>query len=170
MLLMCWGLIQGLRREGLRQNALVQSLRPRQSVSWQRQLHGIISYPRKSEVTKFLSEVAAPALTDVAAELRNRSLEAEVQQDDSRLKLIVTPGGEEQFSYGIRIRPYDMPSYSFIESQSNRQRADKYYRAEVFLSDGGQDYDVMGLTREELIQDVLAQYDRHFQYLHAVRA
>jgi choline/glycine/proline betaine transport protein len=170
MLLMCWGLFQGLRREGVRQNALVQSLRPRKSVSWQRQLHGIISYPRKSEVAKFLAEVATPALEDVVAELNKRSLEAEIHHDDNRLKMIVTPGGEEEFSYGIRIRPYDMPSYSFIESQSNRQSADKYYRAEVFLSDGGQDYDVMGLTREELIQDVLAQYDRHFQYLHAVRA
>jgi choline/glycine/proline betaine transport protein len=139
-------------------------------VSWQRQLHGIISYPRKSEVAKFLQETATPALEDVVAELRKRSLDAEIHHDDNRLKMIVTPGGEEEFSYGIRIRPYDMPSYSFIESQANRQSADKYYRAEVFLSDGGQDYDVMGLTREELIQDVLAQYDRHFQYLHAVRA
>lgn len=170
MLLMCWGLIQGLRREGLRQNALVQSLRPRQAISWQRQLHGIITYPRKAEVTRFLQDLAGPALDDVAEELRRRSLEAEVIQEDNRLKLIVTPGGEEEFVYGIRMRSYDMPSYSFIESQLNRQHNDKYYRAEVYLSDGGQDYDVMGLTRDELIQDVLGQYDRHFQYLHAVRA
>jgi len=170
MLLMCWGLVQGLRREGVRQNALVQSLRPRQSISWQRQLHGIISYPRQSEVSKFLKDLAGPALEDVAEELRKRSLEAELIKEDNRLKLTVTPGGEEEFVYGIRMRSYDMPSYSFIESQMNRQRSDRYYRAEVFLSDGGQDYDVMDLTRDELIQDVLGQYDRHFQYLHAVRA
>jgi choline/glycine/proline betaine transport protein len=169
MLLMSWGLFQGLRREGVRQNAQVQSLRPRKSVSWQRQLQGIISYPRESEVTRFLQEIASPALEDVASELRKRSLEAEVQQDERRLKMVVSPGSEEEFSYGIRLRSYDTPGYSFIENQNNRKRADKYYRAEVFLSDGGQDYDVMGLTRDELIQDVLAQYDRHFQYLHAVR-
>lgn len=106
----------------------------------------------------------------MAEELRKRSLEAEVIKEDNRLKLTVMPGGEEEFVYGIRMRSYDMPSYSFIENQMNRQRSDRYYRAEVFLSDGGQDYDVMDLTRDELIQDVLGQYDRHFQYLHAVRA
>ncbi|MGE7369636.1 BCCT family transporter [Neorhizobium sp. NPDC001467] len=169
MLLMCWGLLQGLRREGVRQNALVQSLRPRKTVSWQRQLHGIISYPRKAEVSTFMTTVATPALADVAAELRKRSLDAAVEENDQRLKLVVSPGTAEEFSYGIRMRPYDMPSYSFIESQSNRKAGEKYYRAEVFLSDGSQDYDVMDFGRDELIEDVLAQYDRHFQYLHAVR-
>ncbi|GKG59983.1 hypothetical protein Tco_0609647, partial [Tanacetum coccineum] len=75
-----------------------------------------------------------------------------------------------EFVYGIRMRKYDMPSYSFVESQSNRQRSEHYFRAEIFLSDGGQDYDVMGFSKDEIIQDVLLQYDRHFQFLHAVRS
>ena len=169
MLLMCWGLWKGLRKEGLRQNALVQSLRPRQAGNWQRQLQGILNHPRKSEVQKFMTETATPAMEAVAEELRKRSLIAELKTDDDRLKLTVMPGEPEEFIYGIRMRRYDMPSYSYVESQSNRQRAENYYRAEIFLSDGGQDYDVMGFTREELIQDVLSQYDRHFQYLHAAR-
>jgi choline/glycine/proline betaine transport protein len=37
------------------------------------------------------------------------------------------------------------------------------------LETGGQDYDVLGFTRDELMQDVLQQYDRHFQFLHAAR-
>ncbi|MGV1872280.1 BCCT family transporter [Agrobacterium rosae] len=170
MLLMCWGLWKGLQREGLRQNALVQSLRPRQSASWQRQLQGILNHPGKAETERFLQETATPALEAVALELEKRSLTSKLDKEADRIKLTVTPGEAEEFIYGIRMRRYETPGYSFFESQSNRQKAEYYYRAEVLLADGGQDYDVMGFTKEELIQDVLLQYDRHFQYLHAIRA
>jgi choline/glycine/proline betaine transport protein len=169
MLLMCWGLWKGLQKEGLRQNALVQSLRPRQSASWQRQLQGILNHPGKAETERFLQDTATLALEAVALELEKRSLTSQLDNKDDRLKLTVTPGEAEEFIYGIRMRRYETPGYSFFESQSNRKKAEYYYRAEVFLSDGGQDYDVMGFTKEELIQDVLLQYDRHFQYLHAIR-
>lgn len=170
MLLMCWGLWRGLQREGLRQDALANSLRPRQGINWQRQLHGILTHPREAEVKRFLRETAQPALEAVSEELRRRGMEATVGTREDRLHLTAMPGAPEEFQYGIRMRRYDMPSYSFFESEGERQSRDHYYRAEVFLEDGSQDYDVMGFTREELIQDVLAQYDRHFQYLHAVRS
>ncbi|KXG85655.1 BCCT family transporter [Agrobacterium bohemicum] len=169
MLLMCWGLWKGLKREGARQNALVQSLRPRQSASWQRQLQGILNHPGKAETERFFRETATPALEAVALELDKKSLASQMDIRDDRVKLVVTPGEAEEFIYGIRMRRYETPGYSFFERQSSRKTAEYYYRAEVLLSDGGQDYDVMGFTKEELIQDVLLQYDRHFQYLHAIR-
>lgn len=169
MLLMCWGLWKGLQREGLRQNAMVQSLRPRTG-SWQRQLQSIITHPRKSEVQRFIAETATPAMEAVMEEMLKRSLAADIKTEDDRVRLTVMPGEKEEFVYGIRMRKYDMPSYSFVESQSNRQRSEHYFRAEIFLSDGGQDYDVMGFSKDEIIQDVLLQYDRHFQFLHAVRS
>ena len=169
MLLMCWGLWKGLKREGARQNALVQSLRPRQSASWQRQLQGILNHPGKAETERFFKETATPALEAVALELDKKSLASHMDIRDDRVKLVVTPGEAEEFIYGIRMRRYETPGYSFVERQSSRKTAEYYYRAEVLLSDGGQDYDVMGFTKEELIQDVLLQYDRHFQYLHAIR-
>src|SRR5699024_11411282 len=41
-----------------------------------------------------------------------------------------------------------------------------YYRAEVYLNEGGQDYDVMGWTEDEVIGDILDQYERHRLFLH----
>ncbi|MDJ0387935.1 BCCT family transporter [Roseomonas sp. E05] len=168
MLLICYGLWRGLQREGLRQNALATNLPPRQGLSWQRQLHGILAHPHKAEVLRFLEETAAPALEAVAAELRGRGLSAELHRREGRLRLVSMPGALEEFQYGVRLREYAMPSFTYFESAPERERHEHYYRAEVFLEEGSQDYDVMGYTREEMIQDVLAQYDRHFQYLHAV--
>ncbi|KAA2211713.1 BCCT family transporter [Teichococcus oryzae] len=170
MLLICYGLWRGLAREGLRHSAFAQNLPPRLARSWQRQLHGILSYPRREEVHAFLRDVAAPALEAVAGELRGRGLQAELHQREGGLRLISMPGAPEEFHYGLRLREYALPSFSYFETAAEAQQREHYYRAEVFLEDGSQDYDVMGLTREELIQDVLSQYDRHFQFLHAVRA
>lgn len=41
----------------------------------------------------------------------------------------------------------------------------RYYRAEVHLSEGSQDYDLVGYTKEQIINDILDQYERHLQLL-----
>jgi len=35
----------------------------------------------------------------------------------------------------------------------------------VFLKEGGKDYDVMGYNRDQLINDVLDQYEKHLHFL-----
>ncbi|MBW2819614.1 glycine/betaine ABC transporter [Escherichia coli] len=42
-------------------------------------------------------------------------------------------------------------------------------RAEVYLKEGGQNYDVMGWNQEQLINDILDQYEKHLHFLHLVR-
>ncbi|WBV42864.1 BCCT family transporter [Pseudoroseomonas cervicalis] len=170
MLLMAYGLWRALQREGLRQDALAQNLPPRQGRSWQRQLQGILAHPTRQAGLGFVANTAAPALEAVAAELRGRGLSAEVEAREDRLRLVTMPGAPEEFRYGIRLRRYAMPSFAYFESRPEQEQREHYWRAEVFLEDGSQDYDVMDLTREELIQDVLSQYERHFQFLHASRA
>ncbi|MFN6882571.1 choline transporter, partial [Proteus mirabilis] len=44
----------------------------------------------------------------------------------------------------------------------------KYYRAEIHLKEGGQDYDVMGWTKEQIIHDILDQYEKHIHFLHVL--
>ena len=39
----------------------------------------------------------------------------------------------------------------------------------VFLKEGGQNYDVMGWNQEQLINDILDQYEKHLHFLHLVR-
>ena len=35
--------------------------------------------------------------------------------------------------------------------------------------EGSQDYDLVGYTKEQIINDILDQYERHMQFLHLVR-
>jgi len=56
---------------------------------------------------------------------------------------------------------------SFMPSQD--EDAGQYFQAEVFLNEGGQNYDVMEWTREDLLQDILDQFERHLHFLSRVR-
>ena len=40
---------------------------------------------------------------------------------------------------------------------------------EEILKEGGQNYDVMGWNQEQLINDILDQYEKHLHFLHLVR-
>jgi choline/glycine/proline betaine transport protein len=48
--------------------------------------------------------------------------------------------------------------------------SEDYYQAEVFLREGGQAYDVMDWTQEDIIQDVIDQYERHLHFLSVIRS
>jgi choline/glycine/proline betaine transport protein len=155
MLAMCYGLLKALRLEALRATLVLATpaVAGGAGGSWQRQLHTILHHPSRAEVLAFLADVAAPAL-----ELR----------DEDRIRLVAMPGTREEFRYGIRARGFNLPSFAYSERTPRADESrDRYYRAEVFLREGGQDYDVLGHAREELIADVLAQYERHRNFLHA---
>ena len=166
MLLICYGMLKALRREALRESILqAQPASAATAVSWQRQLHAILHHPTQREVLDYLSDTAIPALEAVCTELRNRGVQAEIQQEEGRVRLLAMAGTPAEFRYAIRTRGYALPSFAYIEHGTQPTGRDRYFRAEVFLREGGQDYDVMGYRRDELISDVLAQYERHLAYL-----
>ncbi|KAB7988583.1 hypothetical protein GCL01_26020 [Klebsiella pneumoniae] len=54
-------------------------------------------------------------------------------------------------------------------SRRDKEDYDHCHRAEVYLKEGGQNYDVMGWNQEQLINDILDQYEKHLHFLHLVR-
>jgi len=111
--------------------------------------------------------VCRPALHDVAEELRTRGLDADVHEETEPngtvpyLALRVSLDAEPDFGYWVRPVERPTPSYAMRSVAGH----DTYYRMEVHLSEGGQGYDVMGYTRDQLIGDVLDQYERHLEFL-----
>jgi choline/glycine/proline betaine transport protein len=67
------------------------------------------------------------------------------------------------------MRGYFTPSFARGGMGSKELNNRRYYRAEVHLSEGSQDYDLVGYTKEQVINDILDQYERHMQFLHLVR-
>ncbi len=170
-----WGLLKALRldatKRGIRYQALNLS-RPaqRQHGGWQRRLRNILMFPRRSHVTRFIEEVVRPACQEVSEELRKQGYDVDVLKGhDGRCKLNVGHGSEVDFSYEVRPRSLLLPRFVGRDGSEDGADSRKYFRAEVYLREGGQDYDVMGWSREEVIGDLLDQYEKHLHFLHVVR-
>ncbi|AWH19897.1 choline BCCT transporter BetT [Stenotrophomonas sp. ZAC14D2_NAIMI4_6] len=170
MILMCWGLLKAMRLDATKRSIIRDArILPGTSDDWRARLRLLAHNPVQAEVLRFIDQQVMPALQDVAGELRRQELEVEVTLgEDGRAWLQVGHGQEMDFFYSVRPQPYEPPSFT-LQDPRRAAKAGRYFRAEVYLREGGQDYDVMGWTRVQLIHDVLDQYARHRQFLDHVR-
>nr|WP_286208240.1 BCCT family transporter [Pseudomonas shahriarae] len=163
------GLLKALKLDATKRGLRYQSISPgagRSPGGWQRRLRTMAMFPRRADVLRFISETAKPACLSVAEEWRKQGYVCTVEDlEDSSVRLSVGAADNPQFIYEVRPHPYAMPSFVMGDTQDEER---KYFRAEVHLREGGQDHDIMGWSREEVIGDILDQYERHMQFLHLV--
>ncbi|SDB59308.1 choline/glycine/proline betaine transport protein [Desulfonatronum thiosulfatophilum] len=174
MLLMCWGLLRALRLEGAKRTSLRSAvLMPQvggKPISWQKRLAALLHNPTKNEVLEFIHNTAKPALLEVADEFLRRNITVRAEEgEDGRVWLEVLHGAEIDFFYSVRPRIYSPPAFAMRDTRKRRDEQLRFYRAEVHLSEGGQDYDLMGWTKDQIITDVVDQYEKHLHFLHTVR-
>jgi len=131
-------------------------------VPWRVKLKLMFSRPDEVEVTAWMSETAKPALNDVCPEMEKQGLVATVVEEDDKLWITVDHGDQPEFIYGLELKFYKGDGYAGTVADDEVG----YARAEVFLREGGQHYDIFGYTKAQLIRDLLRQYERHRQWIH----
>ncbi|AWM81082.1 choline transporter [Gammaproteobacteria bacterium ESL0073] len=175
LLVAMWGLVKALFLDATKKELRKQSLNisrpaPRSSGGWQRRLRNLTMFTRRSHVIRFIDEVVKVALEEVSEELNKQGCTATVLCDDekNRVRLELEHEGKVYFAYEVRPRHYLLPdiisrtSTDEDDSQENRS----YFRADVHLLEGGQDYDIMGWSKEDVIGDILDQYETYLHFIH----
>jgi choline/glycine/proline betaine transport protein len=169
MLVVCYGLLKGLRMEGLKQIAYGIPPTPNigEHVSWKKRLQAVASHPAYDDAHRFLQQTVKPALEEATAELRNLGRKVETEFKDDELMVTVYHEGHTDFLYGVKLNGYAVPSFAFPEFDTKvPKREDKYFRAEVYLLEGSQHYDIMGYNKDQVLGDFISQYDKHMHFLH----
>jgi choline/glycine/proline betaine transport protein len=174
MILMAWGLLRSLRLEAVKRSSVrdarVTPRGPHAALNWRQRLQLMLNHPGELEVRRFIQSVVKPALAEVAEELGRQHQDAHVGEDGAgRVWIEVRHGEEIDFYYSVHPRPCEPPSFVMRDTARDRADALKYFRAEVHLREGGQDYDIIGWSREDIIGDVLDHYQRHMHFLQSVR-
>jgi choline/glycine/proline betaine transport protein len=170
MLLICWGLIKALHLDVTKMHALQAArITPRaiqNPRSWQQRLGLIMHYPHtRQEVQQYIHNTVNKAFLSFQSELKRRRLQVMIRPLEDGIQLRVDHQDEINFIYQVNATQTLSPSFmSELESAG----ADSY-QAEVFLREGGQGYDVMEWTQEDLLQDIIDQYERHLHFLSLVR-
>jgi choline/glycine/proline betaine transport protein len=169
-----YGLFKALRidyyKRESKQITTIATPASRNPISWQRRLRNIAYFPKRSNVKRFMDEVIQPAMQMVSGELMKQGTVSHIDDSaDDRVRFEVDLGNELNFVYEVRLRSYIQPTFALAALDDEKKEENRYYRAEVHLKEGGQDYDVMSWPQEQIINDILDQYEKHLHFLHLVR-
>ncbi len=171
LLFSMWGFGKALFRDAAKRDTLGINTTSNSAGPWQQRLGNLLQYPTVNGVHDFQLKIVQPAMKSFYSEIEKQGLHGEVvrnaEKEESRL--VVSHGDELDFVYSVICSQHSMPHDALVGSQEHEPPTEHYYRAEVHLREGGQNYDVMGWTKEQLIEDILAQYERHLHFLHTVR-
>ncbi|MDN6170780.1 MAG: BCCT family transporter, partial [Micrococcaceae bacterium] len=137
--------------------------------TWRQRLAQLRSYPSKKAVAQFADRVVEPALQEVVTEFNGLGYDAELTSSPnadtgiSEHTLLVNMEDHRNFHY--QVAAVEAPAPMFGGRSMSRQ-IDIYYRLEVFTQTGTEGYDLMGLTEQQIINDVLDRYEAHLGFLH----
>lgn len=179
MLVLCYGLWRGLVAD--RAHAM-QDLAPATNFwsgqHWRRRLEQIVHDTTKADVRKFLQDAVLPAMHDVARELRERGVEADVHESlaphteegaTDMVRLTLPDPEMRDFVYGVKAVHRPVPVF-LVREAARSQAREEVYVPMAFFADGRLGYDIQYLRREEIIVDILRHYERHRAVLADARA
>lgn len=143
---------------------------PSTAMPWATRLNAILSHPGKAKINSFLQETVLPALNEVAKEIEEHDCRASAKISKDPIAITIGHEGEPDFQFSVVAKGYHAPAFALNEADLTEPKSEKVFRAEVHLAEGGQDYDIYGYTRDQIIHEVLNQYNRHIHFLHLARA
>ncbi|RAN69461.1 high-affinity choline transporter BetT [Bacillus sp. SRB_336] len=136
--------------------------------TWKQRLARLRSYPSNKAVAQFVEKVVHPALQDVANEFKQLGYHAELtatpnaETGIAEHTLVVNMQDHRNFHYQVAAVEAPVPMFG---GRSMSRQIDVYYRLEVFTQTGTEGYDLMGLTQQQVINDVLDRYEAHLSFL-----
>ncbi len=174
LLLSLVGLVKALRIEDYKRESLQNNAIPSQpdshSEGWRERLQNIVNFPNAKTVEAFIDKIVSPAFESVSQELQANEIEVVIVRTQRGSEIHIKHGEEQEFVYGVHRIKHLQPEFAssdmdVIDSDDELT----YYRAEIHLSEGGQDYDIMGWSKLAVINDVIDQYHKHLHFLHLMR-
>lgn len=169
MIFMCVGLHRALQNE-----SQLDSGRPGHASNiptdaspsiWTDRLKALVGQHRKRDVKQYLDQTVIPAMNRVAEQLGASILDPIIESGSMQQSLRVCEAGRGDFIYAVRLREYANAPGAFPSLPSKRNQS-TYWRAEVYLSNEKQGYDIAGYSEEQLIADMLSQFEQHMQLIH----
>lgn len=175
MVLLCIGLWRGMKADLAHAG---QDLAPATSFwtgqHWRKRLEQIVHQPTEADVNRFLKVSVLPAMQEVVAEMRKQGVDARVQDDTAvtegadagSVRLIVPITGLRDFVYGVRPVTRRLPGFMLTEVTDDEENVRRHVVEPItFFEDGREGYDVQYLRQEELIADILRNYERYLSLM-----
>ncbi len=172
MLIACWGMYKALHLEAIRYESLQHHMNAGRhgeiSGTWKNRLSLLVEFPEPSETKRYINEDVITAMQSVKTELEKHGWNVDIINDKENAVSIlnVEHSGDLDFTYEVRFKRYNTPTYAFPEVVNPTKEQKKYARAEVHLQDGNKAYDIYGYEMDVIANDIIDQFEKHRHFLH----
>lgn len=163
-------LIRALNIERIKQTSM-HNPQPEnyQDSGYTARIENLIEPPNGAAVEEFIKTTAFSAMQRIAIILNRQEWPCRVEYDAEHRRAYLQVKHKDliDFHYGIRFRAYDLPEFSRLgrRIRTRKRMPGKYATAEVFLRQGGQNYNLYGFSQEDIMNDILRQFERELDFI-----
>jgi len=164
MLLLCFCLMKALRTdEKFRKTKLPYGSRNWGGEQWRERLGQIITFHKKTDIQRFFSEKVEPAFVELKEEFALNGIAAEIHsgaRGKLSIELEIPHDQIWNFRYGVAAEKREISDYLIDDDNTPDVDINTQYLPVTYFSDGRSGNDIQYLSKEEIIADVLREYDR----------
>ncbi|MCF7521831.1 BCCT family transporter [Neisseria sp. ZJ106] len=140
---------------------------------WKERLGKMLSQSQEHDILAFLKRTALPAMRELGRELDtvyglSVQINTQFDQNEPSLELVIEKSTMRNFIYGIKSVQYQVAEQMVQEGNLPHIQSTSSYAPVTYFSDGRNGYDVQYMSREELIADILKQYERYLSLMEHV--
>ncbi|WP_028896580.1 BCCT family transporter [Prevotella sp. HUN102] len=165
MLLLCFCLLKALRTDRLYHSSRIPyGSRNWDGSHWHERLDQILTFSKRQDVKRFFAEKVRPAFEELRRELSERGIDAQIHQGKRgplSLELLIPHDQIWNFRYGVAAEVQTISNYLIDDDNTPEIDDKKQYLPVTYFSDGRTGNDIQYLTKQEIIADVLREYERY---------
>ncbi|MCR4820936.1 MAG: BCCT family transporter [Elusimicrobiales bacterium] len=163
MLFFCFCLWKALKLDIIyHQSSLPYGSHIWDSSRWQDYLNQILRFTKKSDVREFIALNVRPAFKELCAAFAEKGVNAEIREGKTGeidIYLLIRYDKLQNFKYGVRAEKQEVSQYIIDEDNAPTPESDVYVPMSYYNS-GRTGNDIQHLEKEEIIADVLREYER----------
>jgi len=132
---------------------------------WKERLQRILSSKSQESVNAFMQQTVQPALQELAEAFVSKGTTATVQSTDNPMGVALTIKHEliEDFVYGVQPQSKTISNFVVNEDNVPDVTGNKRYTPRTYFADNRPGYSIEYFTQNEVIADVLKQYERFLE-------
>ncbi len=169
MLVLCFCLFKALRADELyRSSKIPYGSRSWDGRHWRERLQLILTFSQKQDILRFFDSKVRPAFIELQKELKQNGVDAHIEEKHEgklTIELIIPYDQIWNFRYGVAAEKRTVSDYLIEDDNTPEVETGVQYVPVTYYSDGRMGNDIQYLSRDEIIADVLREYERYLSII-----
>lgn len=165
MVLLCFCLWKALRADETYFNSkLPYGSRNWNGEHWHERLEQILTFSQKKDIKQFFLERVRPAFEELQIELARNNIDAHILHSKNgplSIELLIPHEQIWNFRYGVTTEVKTISDYIADEDNTPDLDTNKQYLPVTYYTDGRTGNNIQYLTKNEIIADILREYERY---------